>query len=310
MPGWGPVVSARPLQVAVLGAGRMGARHARTVAADPRSRLVAVVDTHPERAADVAERTGAEARQTVPEGVEAVVVATPTSSHAELAARLLAEGRWVLVEKPITRTAAEAEALVHPRCAVAHVERFNPAVRATGPVAPRFVDARRLVPFTRPADDLCVVKDLMVHDLDLLLHWTLGEVTEIRARGLRVRTDEIDVASVTLRTACGVVANLLASRIAAVPERITRVYESQRTTWLDLLGRRARRGPDPLSPPDERDGLRAQWDAFVAAVHGEAPVAVGPRDGWRVVALAERIRAVMERGDRDLERAGRAPARA
>ncbi len=297
------------VEVAVLGAGAMGARHARVVARDPRSRLVAIVDPHPERARAVADSVGAAAHLHVPDGVEAVIVATPTHTHVEVAGAHLAAGRWALVEKPLAASAEAADALVHPRCVAAHVERFNPAVRAAGAMRPRHLDARRLVPYVPRADDVCVVRDLMVHDLDLLLHWVDDPIVRVEARGVAVRSAEIDVAHATLHTRDGVVAHLLASRVAAVPERMVRVYEARATTFLDLLTRTARRRAGPIPPLDGRDGLTAQWDAFVDAVLGLAPPAVDARDGVRALELAERIRAVMQRGDRELERSGRAPLR-
>jgi predicted dehydrogenase len=287
----------------------MGAHHARVVANHPRCRLVAVVDPIHTRAHMVANRHGAEARPDVPSGVEAVVVATPTATHAAVTRRHLSAGRWCLVEKPLTATAAEAATLDHPHLVMGHVERFNPAVRAAGDLNPRVVTSRRLVRFEARSADVCVVKDLMVHDLDLLLHWSEGEVERVDAMGVTVRSGEIDVASAQIRTTDGVHAHLFASRVAEVPERMTRVYEEARTTDLDLLARRARRGTTVIPPSDDRDGLTAQWDAFVDAVCGAAPVAVTAQDGWRSVALAERIRAVMTEGDAALGLAVRAPVR-
>ncbi|MBW1878828.1 MAG: Gfo/Idh/MocA family oxidoreductase [Deltaproteobacteria bacterium] len=299
----------RRVEVAVIGCGRMGVHHARVIAHHPKCRLVAVVDAVEAHARAVAIRHGAEARPDVPEGVEAVVVATPTITHAAVALGHLSAGRWCLVEKPLTASASEAATLNHPRLVMGHVERFNPAIRAAGTLKPRFVTSRRLVPFEARSADVCVVKDLMVHDLDLLLHWSEGEVERVDAMGVAVRTEDIDVASVQLRTTDGMQAHLFASRVAEVPERLTRVYEEERTTDLDLLARTACRGTTVMPSADDRDGLTAQWDAFVDAVCGTGPVAVTARDGWRSVALAERIRAVMTEGDEALGLAGRAPPR-
>lgn len=281
------------IDVAVVGCGHMGRHHARIVAAHPECRLVAAVDLVPERAAEIAARWGAEARRDVPD-VDAIVIATPASTHAALAGPLLARGSWVLVEKPLAATAVDAHELASPRLGVGHVERFNPAIRAAGDLRPRYIEARRLSPPSDRGRDVDVVLDLMVHDLDLVLAWTCGAVAWFDAVGVAVDGPLIDTASVRLRTTCGVTASLVASRVAGAPERTLRVFESGRATTLDLqAGIAFRDGP---LPPAGGDALTAQWAAFVGAIRGEGALPVGFSDGRRVVALAERISAAIASG--------------
>lgn len=281
------------MDVAVVGCGHMGRHHARTVARDPHSRLVALVDIVPERARRLSAEFGGEPRTTVPEGVDVVVVATPTGCHADVARPLLDSGRWCFVEKPLANTVAVARELMDERLVVGHIERFNPAVRAAGPLAPRYVEARRLAPPSGRSGDIDVVLDLMIHDLDLVLAWSDQEVSWVDAVGVAVQSEQTDHASVRLRTADGLVATLVSSRVAERPQRSVRLYENGRHTYLDLLTGRARRAQSPLARVDDKDALTAQWDAFTAAVHGRAPAVVDHRAGMRAVALAERIRGVI-----------------
>lgn len=277
------------IDVAIVGCGYMGRNHARVIGEHPGCRLVAAVDIVPERAWELASRFGAEARTTVPDGVDAVVVATPSSTHSEVAGPLLEQGRWCLVEKPLASTAEAALLLRSPRLAVGHIERFNPAVRAAGEMRPRYVEARRLAPPTGRSKDIDVVLDLMVHDLDLLLQWSAGEVEWFDAVGVAVTGPHVDTASVRIRTSDGMTASLVASRVATEPERTVRVFEPGRYTLLDLRSRRALRRGGPLAELGTTDALTAQWDAFMAAVRGERPVTVDFDAGRRVVELAEQI---------------------
>ena len=277
------------MDVALVGCGHMGSHHARVISSHPRSRLVAMVDLVPDRAQRLAAEFGTEARATLPEGIDAVVVATPTATHGRVASPIIAGGAWCLVEKPLAATRAAALSLHSPRLAVGHLERFNPAVRAAGPLVPRVVEARRMAPPSGRSCDIDVVLDLMIHDLDLVLSWATGEVVWLDAVGVAVDGPLIDTASVRLRTTDGLTATLMASRVEKRPERSIRVYERGRFTSLDLHQGRAIRSGTRLAVRDGRDALTAQWDAFVMAVEGERAVAVGTHDAIRAVSLAERI---------------------
>lgn len=287
-------MNGRKIEVAVIGCGHMGTHHARTVAQHPDCRLVAAVDLIPERAHKLASIHGAEARNAVPDGVEAVVVATPTNTHCEVALPLLQQGRWCLVEKPLAATGQLCQVMRSPRLVVGHVERFNPAVRAAGELRPRYLEARRLGPPTSRSQDIDVVLDLMIHDLDLVLQWAEGDVAWVDAVGVAVLGSQTDTCSVRLRTECGLTASLVASRVAKAPERTVRVFEPGRYTFLDLGQGRAVRNGGSLLVDDKRDALTAQLDAFVGAVRGERPVSVDAVEGRKVVELAERIRCVIE----------------
>ncbi len=266
----------------------MGARHAAVIARDPRCQLTHTLDIVPERAHALVDRFGGQAVESLPEGVDAVVVATPTITHCEVAAPLLERDVWCLVEKPLAGSARTAATLASPRLVVGHIERFNPAVRAAGVLRPRYVEARREAPPTGRSEDIDVVMDLMIHDLDLILNWAQpgAGIEVVDAVGVG---DPADTASVRLRTSDGFTATLVASRVAAKRARWIHAFEPGRYTTLDLLTGRASRAGAPLPLEDDRDALTTQWEAFRDAVTGEASPTVGGEAGIRAVQLAEQI---------------------
>lgn len=273
----------------------MGTRHARVVAADPGAELAVVVDVRPDRAQALADATGARVADVVPAEVDAVVVATPTTSHGDVAGPLLDRGQWCLVEKPLAASRVEAERLRTARCAVGHVERYNPAVRAVGPLRPQVVEARRIAPATGRGTDVDVVLDLMIHDLDLVLSWAApdAEVAWVDAAGVAVGGGAVDTASVRFRTTCGITANLLASRVAEHRQRVVRCYGPGAFVVLDLLGGTAVRDGVEVERSDPRDALTSQWEAFTRAIAGDAAGPATSEAGFRAVDLAERIREVI-----------------
>lgn len=289
--------------MALVGCGVMGLRHARVLAADPGVELV-THDLVPERARAAAERFGGRATAAVPGEIDAAVIATPSSTHADVAHPLLARGVWCLVEKPLAHTVDGARALDGPRCAVGHVERFNPAVRAAGPMSPRIVDAKRAGPPSGRGLDVDVVMDLMIHDIDLVLQWAApgADVEWIDAAGVGpVDGGRIDTASVRMRTTCGMAVSLLASRVAERAERTVQCYEPGptvgRTTVLDLAAGRATRDGVPLPvPAPHTDALTHQWAAFVGAVRG-AGALPSPAPAIRAVEVAERVVRVVRGGE-------------
>ncbi|MEZ4239548.1 MAG: Gfo/Idh/MocA family oxidoreductase [Myxococcota bacterium] len=284
------------MRVALIGCGVMGSRHAAVLASDPDVQLV-TVDLVPERSQALAERFRARAAPEVPDDIDAAVIATPSTTHADIAGPLLARGVWCLVEKPIAHSRLAAHALTpRTRCAVGHIERFNPAILAAGPMRPRVVEGRRIAPPTGRGLDVDVVMDLMIHDLDLVLRWAEpgADVSWIDATGVGADRQHPDTASVRLRTTCGMTVSLLASRVAEQRQRVIRCYEPARNTVLDLAGATAQRNGVPL-PVHPADPLTHQWSQFAAAVRGEAELP--STDGAvRAVEIAERITAVITQG--------------
>jgi len=320
------------LRATVLGVGHLGRHHARILAGLPGVELVAVVDPAEERGREVAARHGCPwlAGQEELDGVDLAVVATPTSRHRECAVPLLEEGVACLVEKPLApdpETARMILAAADKGGAVlgtGHVERFNPAVRRAMElgVAPRFIEAHRLAPYTFRSTDVGVVMDLMIHDLDLVLAWVGEEVVAVDAVGGKVLSATEDIVSARLRFRGGAVANLTASRLSLKPMRRFRVFGPDCYVSVDsgaryaLLVQRApgasreavqaaARAPDPVAAfrellrveelrlEDDDEPLRAELQAFVAAVRAGEPAPVSGEDGLRAVELAWRVRAAL-----------------
>jgi len=299
------------IRVAVIGAGHFGRFHAQKVAAAPGAVLAAVHDRNPDRTALVAAETGALAAPTALaaiEAAEAVIIATPTGTHHAIAAAALDAGRHVLVEKPITTTLAEADDLLRRAkragrvLQVGHLERFSAARGAiTRHVSrPLLIECVRLSPFRPRGLDVSVVLDLMIHDIDLALMLAGGMPTAIEANGAAVRSGRADVAVARLGFADGRVAVLSASRIAPAITRTLRLAGADGTLEADLVGRSLRAvGTDDAAAVTENwaeaDSLAAQFAGFLAALRGEAPVAVDGEAGRAALAVAlaieERIEA-------------------
>ena len=307
------------LRTAVIGVGHLGRHHARihaALAAEGRSRFVSVCDTNEATAREVAaERAAswtADWRTLVGE-VDAVSLATPTESHAEIACALLEQGVHVLVEKPISRTLEEADLMIAAAgrggatLMVGHLERFNPALVALRPhvCAPLYFEIHRVGQFTARSLDIDVVLDLMIHDLDIVL-WLVGhgvEVTDVRGVGLPVLTDRVDAANARIEFATGAVANITASRVGTEKIRKMRFFQLHDYIAVDYATRYA--SISSLAPPSSTgswpgvqvrnldvidvEPLRTEIELFLEAAREGAPAPVTGREGRQALALAERL---------------------
>lgn len=237
-----------PTRVAVVGVGAFGRSHARVYHELQQQglgvELVAVVDSDVALAQTTARQFGCTALSRIEDlhgRVDAASVVVPTVHHLSVAAALLAAGMDVLVEKPVTATLDEADELIalanrNQRIAQAgHVERFNPAVRATLPLLtrPMFFEVHRLSIFTPRSLDVDVVLDLMIHDIDVVLAFARSRIKEIRAVGLPVVTGKVDIANVRIEFESGCVANLTASRISTERVRKLRFFQPREYISLD-----------------------------------------------------------------------------
>ena len=233
----------------MVGVGAFGRNHARVYHALQLAgvvRLVGVVDPDTRVADSVAREFGCRAFGSIEQmltthsEVQAASVAVPTVLHLEVARALMNKGVDVLIEKPVAATLAEADELVrvaaeHKRVAqVGHLERFNPAVRATLPLVnhPMFFEVHRLSVFSPRALDVDVVLDLMIHDLDIVLTFAKSPVKEIRAVGLPILSGKVDIANVRLEFESGCVANFTASRVST--ERVRKVRFFQPGQYISI----------------------------------------------------------------------------
>jgi len=244
------------LNVAVIGVGALGKEHARLyadLAATGHIVLAGVYDVAVAQAAKIAEKLQVPLFASLEEaiaGASAFSVVTPTNTHFELARRLLAAGKHVLVEKPMTNNAAQAAELVqlarekNAVLQVGHVERFNPVFAYLEKVAtdPRFIEIHRLSPYPARSTDIGVVLDLMIHDLDIVLNFVHSPVTGIDAVGIPILSQTEDIANARLKFANGCVANLTASRISPQRMRKIRVFSGGENPSHVSLDYRAQEG--------------------------------------------------------------------
>ena len=316
----------REVRVAVVGVGHLGRHHARIAAAMRGVRCVGVLDRHPGRAGDVAREYGVPVLSSldrVAAEAEAVVIATPTVTHAEIARDLVSRGCDVLVEKPITATVEEADALLaEARAArrivqVGHVERYNPAVAVALAMASdvRFVEVHRLGVFTRRSLDVDVVLDLMIHDLQIVRTLAGGPAEDVRAVGMPVLTDKIDIANARIAFAGGCVANLTASRVSSDKVRKCRIFAPALSLSVDMQAqsvqayRLSRETGEPeivpsAVPVEREEPLAREMADFVRSVRERGTPLVSGEVGRDALVLATAVQDAIERQRMVAEREG------
>ncbi|WP_035485007.1 Gfo/Idh/MocA family protein [Geminicoccus roseus] len=293
------------LRAAVIGAGHFGRWHVQKWASMPGAELVAVVDRNP--AHDRGEGRFMTEWQPLLGKIGAVSIATPTESHAEIAAAFLEAGTHVFVEKPITGDVASAAALVdHAErlgriLQVGHVERFNPAWLGGRSAirTPRRISMVRQAAFQPRSLDVSVILDLMIHDLDLLLDVVRSPLDSLEVIGQPVLSTRLDRVDARLRFACGTVADVAASRVAQSTARHAVFLEPDGgAVEIDFQNRSVTK----VTPAEGRmdaaiqtfepvDTVRAELEAFTAAIRGERDCAVPGRSGLAALELALRIEA-------------------
>src|SRR5713226_10442919 len=311
----------RKIRVAVVGTGEFGRNHARVYRELEGAELVGVFDENQERAAAVAAEFQTQVLKSLNElsgHADAASVAVPTVAHAEVGCRLLEMGLDVLVEKPMAVNLAEADALLSAAkkngriLQVGHVERFNPAVIAVEPILnrPLFFEVHRLGVFTPRSLDVDVIYDLMIHDLDILLALVGEPVTEVKAVGIPVLTEKVDIAHARLEFTGGAVANITASRVSTERVRKVRFFQQHEYISLDYARRDALRvsvkkpGSQPefafeKLPAPAVEPLRAELESFVDSVRTRKEPRVNGAAGRAALELAARVMtSIQEHGER------------
>jgi predicted dehydrogenase len=309
------------IRVAVVGAGDFGRNHARVYSELPDAELIGIVDSDAARAAEVAAEFSTKVFPTMESlagRVEAASVAVPTVEHARVGCRLIEMGLDVLIEKPMAASVAEADELVGGASRgdrvlqVGHLERFNPGIAAILPIVnhPLFFEVHRLGVFTPRSLDIDVVYDVMIHDLDILLALVNEPVTEIKAIGIPVLTDKVDIAHARLDFASGAVANVTASRVSTERVRKLRFFQHGEYISVDFARQDALRvrvrepGPQPkfeFTPlhSERQEPLRAELQAFLDAVRTRRSPVVDGAAGRKALQLADRVMAdILEHGRR------------
>jgi predicted dehydrogenase len=311
----------KPVRIAVAGAGHMGRLHAAKVAALQQAggdaTLVAVADVDPARARELAAEHGARAVADLRElagELDAAIVAVPTVAHGAVVRSALELGLDVLVEKPIAASVDEAEALLARAAAkgallqVGHLEWFNAAMRtvASRVRRPRFFEGHRMGPFPNRATDVDVVRDLMIHDIDIVQRLVGAEPERVDAIGVPVLTDKVDIANARLTFADGAVANLTASRVSPTPMRKLRFFQADGYFSIDFLEQAvviaqrdaaATDGERKISiervPIDRGDALAEQLQAFLRGIRARRVEAGDADQGLSALRTALRVTAAM-----------------
>jgi len=317
-------VTENHIRVAVFGVGEFGRNHVRVWRELPGVELVGVFDANSARASKVAAEFGTRAFQgeadLFAERLDAVCVAVPTKEHSRVGCRLLEAGIDVLVEKPMAASLREADALIASAdragriLQIGHLERFNPAVIAVQPIVtrPMFFEVHRLGVFSPRSLDVDVIYDVMIHDLDILLALVNSPVTDLKAVGIPVMTDKVDIAQARIEFATGTVANVTASRVSTERVRKMRFFQEHEYVSLDFTRQDVLRvrvqqnaaAPSALMPDDGQpeinfekvpttpgEPLRAELAAFAESVRTRKAPVVDGHAGRRALELADQVMA-------------------
>lgn len=325
-------MSAKPIRVAVVGVGEFGRNHVRVWRELDGAELVGVVDCNADRASKIAAEFGTrvlpDTRSLAGENVAAVSLAVPTTEHARVGCQLLAAGHDVLVEKPMAASVDEVDDLIARAkragriLQVGHVERFNPAVAAAQKIVtrPMFFEVHRLGIFTSRSIDIDVVYDVMIHDLDILLSLVGADVLDLKAVGIPVITDKVDIAHARIEFSTGTVANVTASRVSTERVRKMRFFQEHEYISLDfarqdVLRVRVHPGSSQAAtkaaakpfdanaptvpaqpeirfekvPTTRQEPLKAELRSFLDCVRARGVPVVDGFAGRRALALADRV---------------------
>lgn len=323
------------IRLGVAGVGRLGTLHAARLREISGIAFSGIFDTDLARAQSVAEEHGVRYFSSLEEllqACDAVTIAVPTTHHHQTAKAALAAGKHVFIEKPITAAIAEARELINLAqdrqlvLQVGHIERFNAALRALAafPLSPRFIESHRMASFDPRGTDVAVVLDLMIHDIDIILHLVKSPLVRVDANGVAVVSHEPDIANARLQFANGCVANVTASRISQKKMRKMRLFQRDAYISIDFLqgfseifrltapdesargmafplllgkldqGARPRHIVYEKMDAPEGNALRMELESFVHAIQQAGPPPVTGEDGLRALEVATQITAMIK----------------
>ena len=316
------------MTIGLLGAGHLGKIHLKCILATTCWELAGFYDPDDQNAATVIAQHGLHRFHTVEEllsAVDAVDIVTPTITHFALASQALHAGKHIFIEKPVTHTVEEGRLLLQlaeqqgVKVQVGHVERFNPAFTGLQgmALAPMFIESHRLSAFSPRGTDVSVILDLMIHDLDLVLHLVNSQVLEVSASGVAVLSHTPDIANARIEFENGCVANLTASRISMKQMRKMRLFQPDHYISLDFLEKNAQivrlfAQDAPHLPPQEQlmefdtqvgkkwlhlqmpetapvNAIQRELETFHDSIVEDKDPVVTLRDGFRALELAHRI---------------------
>ena len=313
------------VNVGIIGTGHLGRYHALNYNTIPEANLVGVYDTDPERSKQVAGECKCRSFDNLNqllEAVDAVSIAVPTDYHFSVGKQVLERGIHCLIEKPITSTIDEADKLIQLAeenkavLHVGHIERFNPAMLAIQKMdlQPRFIESHRLAPFNPRGTEVAVILDLMIHDIDIILHVVNHPVSKIDASGVAVVSDSIDIANARIHFENGCVANLTASRISQKKMRKMRLFQKNAYISIDFLENKSeiycleknpRKGSRSLGEigigenkkhviydkpkTGKINSLKLELELFVQKIQGKEVEAVSGAEGRSALEIAVKI---------------------
>jgi len=300
------------MRVGVVGTGYLGRLHARILTEMPQAEVAGFVETDDVIAAEVSENLKLKRFASVDalaREIDCAVVATPTITHYDISRQLIEAGCDVMVEKPITPAVEDAQRLIELAASrgrilqVGHVERYNPAIMAVAPLLHevRFVEAQRLGVFVGRSLDIDVLLDLMIHDLNLVLSLLGQRVVDVRAVGVAVLTDKVDITNVRLELENGAIANLTASRVSQDRVRKIRFFSREAYISVDTKEQEVKGfglSGKTIVPIDivvnKQEPLRAELEAFLGCVRTRTRPLVSGEDGLAAVELAIRVADAIE----------------
>lgn len=299
------------ISTAVVGIGAFGQNHARIISQLNDACLIGVVDTDVSRCKEISEKLNTrpfERYQEMAGKVESAIIVAPTSLHYEIGSFFLSNGINVFIEKPIASNSSEAEKLVKMAkekslvLKIGHIERFNPAFISARPFIkkPLFIEAQRCSPFPERIKDTDVVKDMMIHDIDLVLDLAGSAPKNVKAFGMKVLSDKIDLAQALVEFENGIAANITVSRVSPNKLRKIRVFEKDKYFSIDLLNKTAHSSSVELENQKktlkacalekiEIDSLEAELKDFFSAIRGRESIGVEGEAGASALKLAEMI---------------------
>ena len=308
------------VQAAVVGVGHLGCRHARIYSELPDVDLVGVVDIDFNRAVEVAREYGARPLRSIaeiPSEVEAVSVVVPTDRHFDVSRELLSRGFHLLLEKPITETDVQARELLklaekaNLLIQVGHVERFNPAILALEKILkePRFIECHRQAPFQIRGTEVGVVLDLMIHDLDIILHLVSSPLESVEAVGVPILSSREDIAQARLKFRNGCIANVSTSRVSSERVRRLRIFQDNAYISIDYIHRRGkvyRKQGGSITieelPVPRGEPLRLELESFIESVRLGGRPQVPAEHGLEALTVAMEIIKEVEKSRKKLKK--------
>lgn len=324
------------MKIGVIGVGHLGQHHARIFSELDDSELIGVYDIDFQRAETIAQQNHCKKFQSVKDllkKVDAVSIATPTTTHFNYCKESLNAGKHIFVEKPICSNLEDAKELVsiaknnNLKIQVGHIERFNPAIMALSKILlnPIFIEANRIAPFTPRGSDVPVVLDLMIHDIDIILSLMRTRVKNIKAVGIPILTNDIDIANAKIEFENGALANITASRISLKRERKIRFFQKNMYISLDYQKKdvqvvkkcveieqvmkeimSGKRQPDISELYNrqkleiiEKEPLKSELENFVDAIQNNKRPIVNGRDGYEALRVAFMIMKDIEKNRKE-----------